>query len=323
VTRADRIAGCLYGAAIGDALGSAFEFVNAASIERHVGEAFVREYRPALRGSLLYPRAPGKPTDDTAMALSVAGTIASGEPLTAEAFARGFLADLERGTGRYAEMFWHGGPGGATTRALARLRTGADPATCGHPDDGGNGTAMRAHPVGFVRDRDEALRVAAVQARVTHGHPAAIAAAQAVAALVHDALAGREPGEDVPDGVDDAKFAAAWREMHRDLVRGERLPGHLRNVAMNAWATVSAAHAISLVYADDAAGAIAAAAASGGDTDTMACIVGGIVGARFGVVALPAEWVQGLVARAAIADAVERLAPFAGAGVWNGGVQIP
>ena len=66
-----------------------------------------------------------------------------------------------------------------------------------------------------MRDRDEALRVAAVQARVTHGHPAAIAAAQAVAALVHDALAGGEPSEDVPDGVDDEQFAAAWREMHR------------------------------------------------------------------------------------------------------------
>ena len=63
-------------------------------------------------------------------------------------------------------------------------------------------------------------------------------------------------------------------------MRGERLPGHLRNVAMNAWATVSAAHAIALLYADDPASAIAAAAASGGDTDTIACIVGGIVGAR-------------------------------------------
>ena len=155
MTRADRIAGCLYGAAIGDALGSAFEFVNAASIERHVGEAFVREYRPAMRGSLLYPRAPGKPTDDTAMALAVAGTIAIGEPLTAEAFARRFLADLERGTGRYAEMFWHGGPGerrrarwpdcgpAPTPRRAATPTTAATARRCARIRWGSCGIAMR------------------------------------------------------------------------------------------------------------------------------------------------------------------------------------
>jgi ADP-ribosylglycohydrolase len=120
VTRSDRIAGCVYGAAIGDALGSAFEFVGSDEIERHLGSAFAWDYRPAIKGSLLCPRAPGNPTDDTAMALSVATAIASGEPLTAELFASRFLADLKRGSGRFAEMFWNGGPGNATTDALSR-----------------------------------------------------------------------------------------------------------------------------------------------------------------------------------------------------------
>ena len=34
------------------------------------------DYRPALVGSLLYPRKPGRPTDDTAMALTDFGMIA-------------------------------------------------------------------------------------------------------------------------------------------------------------------------------------------------------------------------------------------------------
>jgi len=75
VAYADRVAGMMYGAAIGDALGSAFEFVSSDKIEKACGEPFVRDYRSANEGSLLYPRAPGQPTDDTAMALSVAKTL--------------------------------------------------------------------------------------------------------------------------------------------------------------------------------------------------------------------------------------------------------
>ena len=126
MTLADRVAGCRDGAAIGDALGSAFEFVDAATIRRLLREPFVWQYRASVSGSLLHPREPGRPTDDTAMALSVAGAISGGEPLTAALFARRFLTDLNCGTGRFGEMFWSGGPGGATTRALSRLRAGAD-----------------------------------------------------------------------------------------------------------------------------------------------------------------------------------------------------
>jgi ADP-ribosylglycohydrolase len=294
VTREDRIAGSIFGAAIGDALGSAYEMVGNDRIERHLGAAFAWEFEPGIPGSLLEGRAAGLPTDDTAMALSVSFALTSREALTPELFAKRFLVDLERGRGRFADMFWNGAPGGATTRALRRLQNRAVPASNGHPDDGGNGAAMRAHPAGSLSDRDEVLRVAAAQAVVTHGHPAAIAAAQAVAVLVHDAIAGVPDSSDVPAGISDELFIAAWHGAHRDLSPGERLPPQLRNAAMSGWGTVAAAHAIALLYADDPNRAIAAAAASGGDTDTVACIVGALVGARAGRSALRSEWIAGL-----------------------------
>ena len=308
MTRADRIAGCLYGAAIGDALGSAFEFVDSGAIERSLGELIVREYRAALPGSLLYPREPGRPTDDTAMALSVAAALASGEPFTPELFARRFFEDLNRHHGRFGAMFWDGGPGGATTRALSRLKRGAEPATCGHPEDGGNGAAMRAHPVGFLPDRDVVLEVAATQARVTHGHPAAIAAAAAVAVLVYDALHDVTPSSEVPAGITDVTFVKTWHELHRDLLpSGFRLPSRLRNVAMSGWETVAAAHAIALCFPDDPAVAIGVAAASGGDTDTIASIAGAIVGARSGIAAFPTSWLEGLTARRLVDDVLQEM----------------
>ena len=123
-TRADRIAGTMFGAAIGDALGSAFEMVSNETIERALGSAFASDFRAALRGSLLYPRAAGKPTDDTAMALSLAFALSCGEPFDAALFAERFLADLDRTNGEFATMFWDGGPGGATT-SLPPLSNGA------------------------------------------------------------------------------------------------------------------------------------------------------------------------------------------------------
>lgn len=308
MTRADRIAGCLYGAAIGDALGSAFEFVTSDAIERRLGEPVVRGYLPAAPHSLLHPREPGRPTDDTAMALSVACALSCGEPPTPELFSRRFLADLDREHGRFGKMFWTGGPGGATTRSLSRLQRGADPATCGHPEDGGNGAAMRVHPVGFLADRAAVLDVAAMQARVTHGHPAAVAAAAAVAVLVHDALRGAAPSLDVPAGITDAAFARSWRELHADLaLSGLRLPGRLRNVAMSGWETVAAAHAIAACFPGDPVAAIGAAAASGGDTDTVATITGAIVGARYGIAALPQAWIDGLAARALVENVLQEV----------------
>ncbi len=63
---------------------------------------------------------------------------------------------------------------------------------------------------------------------------------------------------------------------------------------MSGWVTVATAHAITLIYANEPELAIGAAAASGGDTDTVACIVGALVGARHGVAALPSRWINGL-----------------------------
>lgn len=275
----------MWGAAIGDAMGSAFEFVGAKAIAKHLGEPIVRRFEPAMRGSLLYPREPGMPTDDTAMALSVALAIAGGDELDARVFAIRFLSDLDRDAGILGDVFWSGGPGSATVRALSRLRAGAEPATCGDENDGGNGAAMRAHPVGFLRDRDEVLRIAAIQARVTHGHPAAVASAQAVAVLCHDAIDDAPASSSLPAGIDEPTFAAAWARAHRNDEKGGDLPLHLCDVLMSGWETVAGAHAISLRY-DDPLEAIGRAAASGQDTDTIASIVGAIVGARSGYAAI-------------------------------------
>ena len=236
MTRSERILGSLWGAAIGDALGAAFEFVPSAAIEKHLGVPYARDYEIGIAGSLLQGHAAGVPTDDTAMALSVALTVAEVRNPTAGNFAQRFLDDLKPGIGMMADMFWSGGPGGATTQALRQLGRGAEPAICGDSNAGGNGAAMRAHPVGFLRDRSNVLAIAEMQARVTHGHPAAVAAAAAVAVLVHDAIAGKRPSTDCPAGVANATFRVTWDAFHAHArIFKERLPAKLRDVEMSGW----------------------------------------------------------------------------------------
>jgi ADP-ribosylglycohydrolase len=114
----------------------------------------------------------------------------------------------------------------------------------------------------------------------------------------------------------------AWELAHRELVRGVTLPAHLRDVDMAGWNTVAAAHAIAQLYADDIETGIGIAAASGRDTDTVAAIVGAMLGAVHGRRALPERWINGLVFRADVEAAAQALyrhvaAPLATGGAAN------
>lgn len=60
------------------------------------------------------------------------------------------------------------------------------------------------------------------------------------------------------------------------------------------WATVTGAHAITYAFANDPVRAIAAAAGSGGYTDTIGSIAGAIAGARYGLAPLSARWIDHL-----------------------------
>ena len=49
-----------------------------------------------------------------------------------------------------------------------------------------DGAAMRALPIGFIPDQNEVIRCATLSARITHGHPDAIAATVGIALICHE-----------------------------------------------------------------------------------------------------------------------------------------
>jgi ADP-ribosyl-[dinitrogen reductase] hydrolase len=305
--RKDRVEGMMLGAAIGDALGSAFEFLSSTSIAASIGSAVAREFYPAQPGSLMYARKPGIPTDDTAMTLALVDALTGAGVPTPRTIQDAFGSALRKSTGRYGDMFWQGGPGGACIAMLRAYDGGAQPFERIDADAGGNGAAMRAHPCGAFASRAVVAQIAALQARISHPHPGAVAAAQVVALVVHDGIfAGRLTNE-LPPEITDPHMIEAWDFAHRQLVRGASLPKHLRDVDMAGWNTVAAAHAIAQLYADDIETGIGIAAASGRDTDTVASIVGAMLGAVHGRRALPQRWIAGLAHLEEVQSAADAL----------------
>lgn len=61
-------------------------------------------------------------------------------------------------------------------------------------------------------------------------------------------------------------------------------------------------------HPDDYKSAVRAAANISGDSDSVACIAGGISGALLGITAIPDEWINRLVNQERLQSYIERIA---------------
>jgi ADP-ribosylglycohydrolase len=276
---ADRLAGTLLGTALGDALGIAAEGMSARAIARRFG----RVERYHLLGGT------GFVSDDTEQAALVAQSLAR-HPDDPERCARDFRRAL---FGWFCRLPW--GIGRATVRACARIAMGL-------PESGvpsaGNGAAMRAAIIGaFFRDQpQERAAFGTALARVTHTDPRAVEGALYVAELA--AACAR-----LPTGSPTSTAAAEARRVVREASLGAALD-RARELARRGASTAEAAaalkttgfvvHTVSfaalcfLRYGEDPLGALAETISAGGDTDSIAAIVGGWLGALHGEAGLPA-----------------------------------
>lgn len=142
----------------------------------------------------------------------------------------------------------------------------------------GNGSAMRVSPVGFAFDSREAvLAEAEHSARCTHDHPEGIKGAQAVALAIFLA----RQGTDKP-GIRDALEQAFGYDLRRSLAAIR--PGYRFDVSCQGSVPEAI---ICFLEADDWESAVRNAVSLGGDSDTQACIAGGIAEAFHGPLPAP------------------------------------
>ena len=208
------------------------------------------------------PAAPGTPliqeqshyTDDTVLTLATARCLLDGVDY-ARAYREAYRANRGQSWG-------------------LRFKQWGDNPDCGPYNSFGNGSAMRVSPIGFwARSLDEALGEAQRSAAVTHDHPEGIRGAQATAHAILLAYMGAT-GEAILESV---------RNDH-GYALDESIPVIQRTSGYNETCQGTVPPAIRIACeASSFEEVMRVCIGLDADTDTLACIAGGIAEARFGV----------------------------------------
>ena len=282
----DRAVGALLGLAVGDAVGTTIEFSTKPS----------RAVLSDMVGDGPFGLQAGQWTDDTAMALALADSLAADPALDPRDLMRRFVSWYREGT--YSCTGTCFDIGGTTAGSLRRYeRTGECFAGPTGPNTAGNGSIMRLAPVAIQhwRDRDTMLRVARGQSRTTHAAPEAMESCEILADLLAMAIRGTTVKELVRS------------EMAR-RIRDFR-PGMSRNEVRGTGYVVASLHAALWAVSRTSSfrDAVLLAANLGEDADTTAAVAGQIAGALYGAGAISVEWLDKLAWRARIEKLALRL----------------
>jgi ADP-ribosyl-[dinitrogen reductase] hydrolase len=248
--------------------------------------------------------APGEWTDDTALALELAESIAERGLLDTDDVAQRYIrwANADgKGIGRTTRKALVGTRDAEDARARARVHYQETRLAAG------NGTVMRAAPIGLsARTLAEAVDAARRDAELTHADPVAGAASAALCAALWAVRADADPiAAALAQAVGHPPLAVAFTTVRS----GDRaaLAGLAAGPEAGAcWTTLAVAlHA--LITFDEYEAGVSWAIGLGGDVDTNAAVTGAVLGCRYGEQAIPSRWLAPLHARKRIECAADGL----------------
>lgn len=286
--RVERMRLSLDGLGLGDALGEMMGY-QAHAAPRRLAENNL-------------PAGPWFHTDDTEMAISIVQVLKShgyvDQDALAKRFARRFERDPERGYGSMTRIQMREINAGAKWRDMATNAFGGQGSM-------GNGSAMRVAPLGayFADDLEQCAEQARASSLVTHTHPEGVAGAMAVAVAaatawelrndttgrvqrMFDAVLQHTPESKVRRGIQLASTTPTEipeADVARSLGNGSLVTAP-DTVPFCIW---MAAHHLNR-FVD----ALGKTVSVGGDCDTNAAIVSGIVALSAGRESIPVEWLK-------------------------------
>lgn len=236
---------CVYGMAVGDALGVPFEFKPRGSFTCTEMVGYGTHNQPA-----------GTWSDDTSMALALCDSYRELGRIDCDDIRERFRAWIN--TGAYTaggDVFDYGG---ATARAL---RTGRG---CTEESSKGNGSLMRCLPMAFMACSLSDIREVSA---ITHATEDCMKACEKMVGCARDVLHGGKTGR---GGHDEAGGSSGY-----------------------VWDTYNAT-IWCLERTDSYRDCVLAAVNLGDDTDTTACVAGGLAGILYGYDGIPPEWIEAL-----------------------------
>ncbi len=291
----------LYGLALGDALGWPIEFLSMQKITIIYGPNGIQE-----------PPNPALYTDDTQTSLVIAESLIEAGKSDIDSLMRAVTRRL---------IAWSNSPendrapGHTVTEAVRTLEAGVPWRESGGPAKG-NGSAIRVAPIGYFFQNDTAkLReVAHATGIATHAHPASDAAAIASAYVIKLALDGVPPDEyirrtlEFVDGLSPEFDDALLRVGHVLEWTDEFAAINRIGAGWVGEEAVAMAIYCAMRHPDDFVQAVTRAANIPGDSDSVGCITGGLMGARLGLDAIPQGWIARLEDLNRLTDTANRLA---------------
>jgi ADP-ribosylglycohydrolase len=287
--RVERMMLSLDGLSIGDALGEMFCYRPDNALRR-----FKENDLPA---------GPWFHTDDTEMAISLVAVLKSHGQVDRDAlskrFVRRFERDPERGYGKMTRIQLREILAGQPWQVTAAKVFGGQGSM-------GNGSAMRVAPLGayFADDLERVVAEAHASSTVTHTHPEGLAGA--IATAVAAAMAWRLR-EAQTSGRAESFFGDVLRltpdsQVQRKILLASQIPANtdIKEVAkalgcgelVTGPDTVPFCIWVAARHLDNYVEALAMAISVGGDCDTNAAIVGGIVALSTGRQGIPEDWLK-------------------------------
>lgn len=300
----------LFGLCVGDALGVPAEFMSRDSLTQNPVQdmvGFGSHHQPA-----------GTWSDDSSLAFCLAESLCKGYDLKdiAQKCLKWYKAELWTPHGKVFDI------GIATSKALHRIAQGVDALTSGGvgESDNGNGSLMRILPLVFYlvgKPIEERYRIVAEVSGITHAHVRSILACFIYCEYALLLLAGKDNWEaylqmqktvnqflidyQVVTSSEKALFKRILEmEIHTYPKDEIYSSGYvLSTLEASFWCFLTTKH-----YTE----AVLTAVNLGEDTDTTACVTGGLAGLYYGEKSIPKAWIEALAQKTQIAKLAEDLA---------------
>ena len=304
--RFPQLAAGLFGALVGDACGVPYEFKTAQELPPYAQI----EMTPPPGFDRTYGLPDGTWSDDGALSLCLMESLIECAGWNAHDFGQRLVAWYDEGVWAVGgEVF---DVGVTTSGAIRHIRNGGNAETAGDSGDNsnGNGSLMRALPVALWAlhnnvDDAEIIRIARAQSCVTHAH----LRAQLCCALYCLWAASTCRGKNL-----EVAWNHAVQTLRAHLNQEEiaELEFHIRPNdephGEGSGYVVDCLRSARLALRQDSyRDCIKTAIAFGNDTDTTACVAGGIAGLKWGLEAIPDEWLGALREREKVDQLLARL----------------
>lgn len=315
MTKVEKIYGGLLGAAVGDCIGAATETRSIQMIYEKWG-GWVTDFVEIPDDTFMAGKPTGRATDDFGLAYYTAKAIVKhGGAINDEVAKEALLT--------WSETSYYDQAGPTTRAAVARMRGEDVPVTgvvtaCDN-SKASNGSAMKIGPVGLVSggDIDKAIEDTIVICMPTHGNNVALSAAAAVSAGIAAALKDGATLDDViKAGIYGAKKGyeigskvgkpvatpSVEKRIELAVEIGKKYKGDVYaamqeisdiiGTGLAAYEAVPAAFGLMVAADGDPVQAVLGGVNAGSDTDTVATIIGSMVGTLHGYKAYPQKWVD-------------------------------